>query len=222
MKRMLILFLTLSLCMSLCACGGNTPTNGAETIPATEEAAPLEITAVGQEVDFGSYYYRANKEEEAITWIVLDIQEDKALLISECALTAKKNEAIEAGWSTSDMAPYMNMLASDMFTEEEKAQILCEEIDGQTSGYLFLLDSAEVETYMPGENNKLRLAMATGYAIDEGVEVHEGYTSGAYCNWVLRDGSWVGGQRGNSGEIKNATKPKYDYGIRPAMWISLP
>lgn len=34
--------------------------------------------------------------------------------------------------------------------------------------------------------------------------------------------AWVGGQMGNAGQIINTTEQKYDYAIRPAMWIRLP
>ena len=119
------------------------------------------------------------------------------------------------------MLSYLNLLSSYMFTDEQKKQITNPIVDGEESkGYLFLLNSKEVETYMPGEDNKLRLAMASSASIKEGVNVYENaMKTGAYCNWILRDGAWVGGQQGNAGEIINTTKQKYKYGIRPAMWV---
>lgn len=122
------------------------------------------------------------------------------------------------------MLSYLNLLSSYMFTDEQKKQITNPIVDGDESkGYLFLLNSKEVETYMPGEDNKLRLAMASSASIKKGVNVYENaMKTGTYCNWILRDGAWVGGQQGNAGEIINTTKQKYKYGIRPAMWVRIP
>ena len=122
------------------------------------------------------------------------------------------------------MLSYLNLLSRYMFTDEQKKQITNPIVDGEESkGYLFLLNSDEVETYMPGEDNKLRLAMASSASIKEGVNIYENaMKTGAYCNWILRDGAWVGGQQGNAGEIINTTKQKYKYGIRPAMWVRIP
>ena len=121
------------------------------------------------------------------------------------------------------MLSHLNLLASYMFTDEQKKLTVHPVVDGEESkGYMFLLNSEEVETYMPGEDNEWRLAMASGAAIKDGVDVYENAMgTGAYCNWILRDGAWVGGQQGNAGEIINTTKQKYGYGIRPAMWVSI-
>ena len=208
MKQVLSLLLALVLCLSLCACGKDSETEPelpvGETAAVPEEEAPVNPfadIAVGDEVSFGSYYRGSESDTQPIVWYVLDIQDGKALLLSKYVLEPKKNESVEDGWFDS-MPPYMNMLANRMFTDEEKAQILLEEIDGQKStSYLFLLNAEEVDTYMPETSNKLRHATPTGYAIDEGVKVHDT----TYCNWMLRDGCWVGGQMGNKGKIVNTT-----------------
>ena len=216
MKKLIALLLVAVICLSFAACSQTTdgPADGPADNSAitTEKAEELKITAVGENVSFGTYYYEGTNSKE-VTWIVLDIQADKALLISKSALEPKRNEE-------PDSYGYLNLLATKMFTKEELSKIISTEVNGESS-YMFLLSSEDVEQYMPGEDNKLRLAMATGYAIDNGVKVYEGYISGAYCNWVLGDGNWVGGQRGNSGDICT-TQAKYSYGIRPAIWVSIP
>lgn len=41
----------------------------------------------------------------------------------------------------------------------------------------------------------MRLAMASSASIKEGVKVYENaMKTGTYCNWILRDGAWVGGE----------------------------
>lgn len=236
MKKAVLIVLALLMMFSLAGCGGNdTPNSPAQTanVPAgpadgetntvapTEEPQPMTINAVGDEICFGSYPYTKNGEEKEITWIVLDIQDGKALLLSKYAINARKN------YDYSDVG-YMNSLSSKMFSKEEKALIIDQEFEGQKSKcYAFLLDSEEVETYMPEDDkdlSKLRLAVATDYAKSEGVDIYaDSINSGYYCNWCLRDGNKVGGQRGNSGKVAPASKSfQYHYGIRPAVWINIP
>lgn len=229
MKKKLLLFIMIAtLACGLCACGSTADSkveNSAqsegirqnEDVKSEDENSndnQLVINAVGDEVIFGSYYYDKNETQKSIEWTVIDIQGDKALLLSNSVLDAKKNYDV-------DDDGYMNMLANRMFSDEEKKQIITEVWDGQDgSSYIFLLNSAEVDNYLPERENELRKACATEYAINEGVTTYESM-SGYYVNWALRDGKWVGGQTGNMGKICD-TKVHYDYGIRPAMWIQIP
>ena len=214
MKKIFALLLSTVMCVSLVACGGGDK-NGGTASDITEDS-PFTNLAVGDEVIFGNY-------NGDIKWIVLDVQEDSALLLCKTAIAPKKNESVDGKWHTSTMLSHLNMLAGRMFTDEQKTQIINPILDGEESkGYMFLLNSEEVETYMPGEDNEWRLAMASEATIKDGLKVYENAMgTGAYCNWILRDGAWVGGQRGNAGEIINTTEQKYAYGIRPAMWVSI-
>ena len=212
MQKVISVLLALALCLSLCACGA-----GNDAPEATPEDSPFNNIAVGDEVVFGHY-------NGDLKWIVLDVQEDSALLLCKTAVAPKKNNSVDGKWHTSPMLSHLNLLAGYMFTDEQKKQTINPILDGEESkGYMFLLNSEEVETYMPGEDNEWRLAMAPEAVIEDGLEVYENAMgTGAYCNWILRDGAWVGGQQGNAGEIINTTEQKYDYGIRPAMWVSIP
>lgn len=210
MKKVLSLLLALVMCLSLVACGGG---NDAPETEATVEAVKPEITRVGQEVTIGTYYKSSGGSQEAMQWIVLDIQDGEALLISKYAIEPKSYHDVTAIYG------YMNSLATEIFSEDEKALIVIQEIDGKRC-YMFLLDSTEVEQYMPGENNLLRFVQATGYAESKGVSTYTNYKRSGCCNWVLRDGNWVGGQLGNAGRIVKTAKVEHRYGIRPAMWIT--
>lgn len=213
MKKTLSLFLVLLMCLSLCACGSNQNSNTETESTAPQKVKP-NITAVGQEVTFGTYYKSSGGSKEDLQWVVLDIQDGKALLVTRYAVEPKGNEDVE------DIYGYLNMLATRMFTDKEKELIVNQTIDGNGC-YMFLLNSSEVEQYMPGEDNSLRFAQATSYAEDEGVKTYTNYKRAGCCNWVLRDGNWVGGQGGNAGKIVTTTDVKYAYGIRPAMWINI-
>lgn len=211
MKKIIALLLAAMMCLSLVACGG-----GETGKQEAKVENPFRNVAVGDVVTFGHY----NGDLE---WIVLDVQEDYALVLCKTAVAPKKNNSVDGKWHSSPMLSHLNLLASYMFTDEQKKLTVHPVVDGEESkGYMFLLNSEEVETYMPGEDNEWRLAMASGAAIKDGVDVYENAMgTGAYCNWILRDGAWVGGQQGNAGEIINTTKQKYGYGIRPAMWVSI-
>lgn len=212
MKRIISLLLAAVMCLSLAACGGNNPAGSAA---AAEN--PFKDAAVGDEIVFGHY-------NGDLVWTVLDVQEDHAVVLCNSAVAPKKNDSVGSKWHTSGMLANLNLLAKYMFTDEQKALTMNPILDGEESkGYMFLLSSEEVEQYMPGEDNELRLATVPEAVIDAGVEAYENAMgTAAYCNWILRDGAWVGGQIGNAGQIINTTEQKYDYAIRPAMWVRLP
>ena len=207
MKKLFALLLAVIMCLSLVACSSEGK---------AEKDNPFKNISVGDEVVFGHY-------NGDLVWTVLDVQEDKALLLCKTAVAPKKNNSINGEWHTSNMLSHLNLLAGYMFTDEQKKQTVNPILDGKESkGYMFLLSSEEVETYMPGEDNALRLATAPSAAIKDGLKVYENAMgTGAYCNWILRDGAWVGGQQGNAGEIINTTEQKYEYGIRPAIWVRI-
>lgn len=213
MKKFLALFLAMVMCLSFVACGENDTENAKDAEKASETKLKLNITSVGQEIMFGSYPKTSDGAYDDVQWIVLDIQGDKALLISKYAVEPKNS------WDVSEFSDYMSRITERMFTEEEKSLITVQSIDGEES-HMFLLNAAEVEKYMPEESNSLRVVQATGYAESKGVTTYTNSKLSGCCNWVLRDGCWVGGQLGNKGKISDYTQKSY-YGIRPAVWVSI-
>ena len=115
MKKIIMLLLVAVMCFSLGACGGGEKTEG-DTSNITEDS-PFTNIAVGDEVIFGHY-------NGDIKWIVLDVQEDSALLLCKTAVAPKKNESINGKWHTSTMLSHLNMLAGRMFTDEQKKQTI--------------------------------------------------------------------------------------------------
>ena len=213
MKKIFALLMAVVMCLSFAACGKNDAENANDAEQTSATKLKLNITSVGQEIMFGSYPKTSDGAYDDVQWIVLDIQGDKALLISKYAVEPKRS------WDVSEFSDYMSIIAEKMFTEEEKSLIKAQSIDGVESR-MFLLNAEEVEKYMPEESNSLRLAQATGFAKNEGVTTYSNVSLSGCCNWVLRDGCWVGGQSGNKGKISDHTQKSY-YGIRPAVWVSI-
>ena len=113
---------------------------------------------VGDRIVFGNY-----------EWRILDIQNSKALLISECILEQRSyhEEYVDITWTKSSMRKYLNSGFYDQFTKEEKDCILLtynQNLDNQwygtnggedTNDYFFLLSLDEVCTYFGDSRSKL-------------------------------------------------------------------
>lgn len=193
---------------------------------------------VGDVVKFGAYEQDRYNEDGAtpIKWIVLDNTDGKVMLMAYYALDCQKFDSDTNVWKDSDIREWLNDdFIEDAFTEKErsyiaetelKTEILYFEMDPiVTTDKVFLLSATEVEQYLPDEDNDYRIADATAYAIDEGVETYGISGHGRSCNWWLRSGSgtdaqWVGGQLGNSGEICELS-PYKKYGVRPVIYFSI-
>ncbi len=161
---------------------------------------------VGGTIIFGSYEQDNNPDNgpEPIEWIVLDVQEGKALLISRFALDEKKyNEDWEdVTWETSTLRAWLNdEFISIAFSEEERSAILLSSVDNSDSqGYsynttggndtedrIFLLSYYEAfEQYF--SDNEARMCAPTDYAIANGANPDEEYQAEGRntCPWFLR------------------------------------
>ena len=99
---------------------------------------------------------------EPIEWIVLDMQDGKALLVSKYALAYLPYavDSLTATWDTSYVREWLNRdFYENTFTEEEKKQILLSGLDNamdatkyidagsNTEDYVFLLDRNDITKY---------------------------------------------------------------------------
>lgn len=185
---------------------------------------------VGDTVALGDYH-GANE------WLVLDKQEDKALLISKYCLDAKPyNEKYEpVTWETCTLRQWLNGdFINETFSGAEKT-LICDTYlqnpdnpkwgaDGgnDTTDKVFLLSIDEAEKYFA--NDEARKAKATDYA-----KVHEIYVSivdDGISRWLLRlpgrnskSATFVynDGSINDNGSSVNSS----DYGVRPAMWVNI-
>ena len=163
----------------------------------------------GDVVTFGAYEQDddTSNGKEAIEWIVLDVVDGKALLISKYALDCKKyNETrTSVTWETCTLRTWLNgTFYNTAFGSAEKSKIVSTTLtnannpsDGTNGGKntndkVFLLSIDEANRYFGSE--EARRCAPTDYAIAKGAVTDSSYTTGgrAACWWWLRspgDGS---------------------------------
>ena len=180
-----------------------TPTAQPTPLPTpTAKPAPTPIPVrVGDSITFGRYPQTSSgKDSTPIEWLVLDVQDGKALLISRFGLDTQmyNNGLRDVTWETCSLRKWLNgEFMAAAFTEEEKMALLLTEINNSGSqgygGYavysgrntldtVFLLSYQETWSYFQTEDS--RLCIPTQYAI----------ACGAYTNnTILKNGkvtSW--------------------------------
>ena len=245
----LCLFLPLML-LTACADDAN---NGTADDPAATSAESEESPLVWETIFFGSYEQdaRAGNGPEPIEWIVLDVQGDKALLLSKYGLDAMalNAEAADVTWETCTLRAWLNDdFLNAAFTEDEASSILTTEVDnGADQGYgewdcvggndtqdrVFALSYAEANRYLgvayTGNSVEARVA-PTAYALSMGVYTYsdtqtgEGLSAG---QWWLRSPSFL--QSSGAGAIVNHHGALYGnlaatsdtVCVRPAVWVDL-
>ena len=186
----------------------------------------LEDCEIGDTICLGQYAYDAGYGEGGIRWLVLDIQDGKALVISKWVLERsffhKYNESVL--WEDSTLRTWLNEDFMDRaFTEEEQELIVKSTVentghDGEpcdsTEDYVFLLSEEEVLRYFESADRRkcAKTPYVDRYAYEE--------------LWMTRDT--------NQNKVRYITDWGYfdmanvhsdswadQGGVRPAMWIDL-
>ena len=197
-----------------------------------EEIIPMTI-AVGQTVIFGSYEQDGDTEngKEAIEWIVLDIQDGRALVISKYALDCQKYHTYyeNVTWETCSLRQWLNDdFINAAFSEDEQTMIPTVTVPSDyynaTQDQIFLLSVEEANQYF--SSNLERACKITDYTRMQGAYTSSTSAAGVCCRWFLRstgssqtrvalvtsDGSIS--QSGNYVNYENDA-------VRPALWIDL-
>ena len=203
------------------------------------EATADEVAEVGDRIFFGRYSQGAEGEMQELAWIILDVDEDYALVTTEYVIdTMPYDEDGKIQWENSDIRSWLNTeFKSSAFSENEKSQIMCFEIENEnnpeyntdgghdTDDEIFLLSIDDVLDYFGQIDKK---CYATPYSIEKGV--NQG--SNDYVTYWLRSpGSMdiMGSESGYAANIDFNGAVKYygndvtfeGIGIRPAMWIKV-
>ena len=176
---------------------------------------------IGDTTFFGSYeqdYYMHNGTE-SIEWTVLDVQGDRALLISnyglDCEMYNDSDEAVS--WEDCSLRTWLNNdFYEQAFSEEEKSRIVITELDNQIKDKVFLLNREEAEAFFnDGEGWH---CYSTDYAKGQGAKTYFGT-----CLWWLRNSNSDYFAEAIS-PIDERTKPylvtEYN-AVRPALWIQV-
>lgn len=161
-------------------------------------------------------------QDEDIEWIVLDVQDGKALLLSKYCIDSRvfNSRERDISWKLCILRTWLNSdFYKSAFTSGEKKIILNTELpeDGVTDR-IFILSGDEVMKYLPDPDGVYK-AYPTKYAMERGVVINIDNS----CGWWVRTSglvdthAWVFG----SGQGEYVPVNKDCYGVRPAMWVSL-
>ena len=202
-----------------------------------EGIIPLNQAKVGDKINLGSYEQDNNAEndKEEITWLVLAVEGDKALVISEKVLDAKKynSEKTDITWENSTMRKWLNNEFMEAAFKKKESKKIVEttltNLDNpkhktpggnETKDKIFLLSLDELEKYF--KTPELRSAMGTAFAEKNGLKLGQYINNKGTAMWLLR----TPGHKANGVCYVNNDGIDYttfvDYescGIRPAMWI---
>ncbi|MBR4462191.1 MAG: hypothetical protein IKS51_06405, partial [Erysipelotrichaceae bacterium] len=199
----------------------------------------MEDMRVGDTIVFGEYEQDGDSSNgrEMLEWIVLDIDNDQALLISKYVIDARKFDSSldTIYWDNSEVRFWLNeIFVGNAFYKESPSDIvpvtvISHYLDDdpeddiaaeayETSDRVFLLSVEEVEHYYPSE--RTRMVMATQAVKDTDLLLEDDGHSG----WWLRDAGEDGTTYyiwGYDGSVVTSMNSILQ-GIRPAMWIRLP
>ena len=201
-----------------------------------------EITTaeVGDIIKFGTYEQDndSSNGKDKIEWLVLEVKDGKALVISKKALDCKpyNNEYEDVTWETCTLRKWLNDdFINSAFSADEKAAIPTVTVSADenpeystytypgnaTEDKVFLLSINEVNKYF--ESDQARACEPTEYAVANGVYVN---SDSGNCWWWLRSpGDYQFGAASVSDDGDVDELGYYVNGsncaVRPALWIDL-
>lgn len=193
----------------------------------------------GDIIYFGEFEQDNNtgNGKEKIGWIVLKIENNKMLLLSEKVLDSRKfyeyNQSVR--WGGSDLRTWLNgtfynstfdttekkIIQNSYLTDSRSSVWGCNPGDS-TYDYVFCLSNSEIKTNL-NDYSKWR-AQPTQYAVAQGCKTN---ADGMCTAWWLRTPGWDGTStcavRSSDSSIDEPGYYVYrDYvGVRPAMWLDL-
>ena len=208
----------------------------------------LKVAKAGDYVFFGAYEQDNNTSngKEDVEWLVLEVKDGKALVISKYALDCKKYNTSDTDvtWETCTLRKWLNNdFINAAFSAEEKAIIPTVTVSADknpdyntnpgnaTQDQVFLLSITEFNKYFSSDS--ARQCKPTDYAVANGADVN---SSNGNCWWWLRspgvlqkdaacvldDGDVLERGRGvDNGVIYVLGGYVYDGAVRPALWIDL-
>lgn len=172
--------------------------------------------SLGEKVSFGKY------EGEDLVWKILDIQDNKLLLLSDKVIDAiPYSRPGEAIWDRCYMKTWLNKIFyNNSFGNEKK--IICPTCLNKESGLadrVFILNSVETIKYLKSDSD--RICFPTSHAMKK-----MNMSSLDACAWWLRvsDKNVYADAITNNGRLYRNTEKVEAYanwGVRPAMWIEI-
>ena len=188
----------------------------------------------GEITKFGNYPQDGNRSISPIEWLVLDVKENEALIVSRYGLDCKQYSHDFHGtrWEDCDLRKWLNNdFIKSAFSKDEAKKIKVSGLENKynrqynTSGgkdtkdRIFCLSITEAEQYFSSEKD--RQCRPTAYARNKGAYVNN---SNSCCAWWLRSPGYnqidaaivlaVGALRLSGSLVDNDL-----LAVRPALWI---
>ena len=163
--------------------------NGIKYPAANSAVNPISVNPVkkGDFIKFGSYPHSTYGNTAPIEWLVLDVADKEALLISRFGLDCIQyhHEKVNMTWENCDLRKWLNQdFLKAAFSDAEIERIKVSELRNEdnpkyktcggnsTKDQLFCLSLAEVELYFA--NNGARLCKPSDYARTRGTSCDDG------------------------------------------------
>lgn len=197
----------------------------------------LKNIKVGSYVNFGAYEQDndTSNGKEDVEWLVLEVKDGKALVISKYALDCKSYNTsyTDVTWETCTLRKWLNSgFINEAFSADEKAMIptvtvsadenpiLSTNPGNATEDQVFLLSTTEANKYF--NSNGAIQCEPTDYAVANGTWESD---SGFWCWWLRSPGNYQ-----KDAAYVSSVGVVIEYGfdvdnddgaVRPALWINL-
>ena len=198
----------------------------------------LKVAKVGDNVFFGAYEQDNNTSngKEDVEWLVLEIKDGKALVVSKYALDCKQYNTsyTDVTWETCTLRKWLNNdFINAAFSADEKAMIPTVTVSADknpeystnpgnaTQDQVFLLSIPEANKYFSSAS--ARQCEPTDYAVANGAYVN---SSNGNCWWWLRSPGYHQTNAASVGTGGDVLEGGDDVisgidAVRPALWIDL-
>ena len=197
----------------------------------------LKVSKAGDYVFFGAYEQDNNTSngKEDVEWLVLEVKDGKALVISKYALDCKpyNTSYTDVTWETCTLRKWLNNdFINAAFSADEKAMIPTVTVSADknpeystnpgnaTQDQVFLLSITEANKYFSSDS--ARQCEPTDYAVANGAWKSDS----GNCWWWLRSPGYFQYFAANvycdGDALEYGYLVTYDYyAVRPAMWITI-
>ncbi len=192
---------------------------------------------VGEYVTFGSYEQDGNKTngQEEIEWLVLDKNDNQALLISKYGLDTQPYNVVYTNvtWETCSLREWLNNnFLKEAFNDKEIEYIATTNVEASSNYFyhvecgndtqdkVFITSCQELYKYFESDDEKK--CFPTKYAINNNADTDDD----GYCHWWLRTPGSKQDSAVNmlSMGFYNSYGASVDYDrivVRPMIWVNL-
>jgi len=198
----------------------------------------LKNIKVGSYINFGAYEQDNNTSngKEDVEWLVLEVKDGKALVISKYALDCQQynTSSTEVTWETCTLRKWLNNnFINSAFSADEKAMIPTVMVSADknpdystnpgnaTQDQVFLLSITEANKYFSSDSASQ--CKPTEYAVAGGAYFN---SSNGNCFWWLRSpgnrqARAAGVHNDGAVDVYGFSVRNSDSAVRPALWIDL-